>query len=461
MSASYDVIVIGAGFSGLAAALRLGRFGKRVAVLEAHVVPGGLNSFYFRRPGASIYNAGLHTVTNFDASDPRWGRGYLCRALDLAPEKFELKAPLLPARIVTPTRAVAFTAGGEDLFAELARLFPGDAHGLEEFRARVLAKRVAPEDYATPAEQVLESLLKSREAIDLLRIPVYLYGGYAERSVSWHVFRVIFRSLVMDGFCSPANIKVLLDLFTAEVKASGGAIFYRQRVAGFLRDGDKVAGVVTAEGAEYRAPHVISSMGEIETRQLLGEKVPADNDSISAFETTFVFDGPTREAGVESSLLFASDEQPFTWRIPRALPEKFEHFTVSAADCYEGLEATGPHHLKVGTYVKGDAWIDLPAELYAAKKAAHEAMLQERLRALMPNVDFSRVVRTESATPRSVRRYTGHMNGAIYGASQKNFLGSVGLKNLTLCGNDRGGIGIMGAAINGVIAANLDVLMAK
>ena len=42
----YDVVIIGAGLSGLAAALRLGMFGKQVLLLEKHYVVGGLNSFY-------------------------------------------------------------------------------------------------------------------------------------------------------------------------------------------------------------------------------------------------------------------------------------------------------------------------------------------------------------------------------------------------------------------------------
>ncbi|MDA8775454.1 NAD(P)-binding protein, partial [Opitutales bacterium] len=40
---------MGAGLSGLSAALRLAMFGKKVLVLEKHYVVGGLNSFYARK----------------------------------------------------------------------------------------------------------------------------------------------------------------------------------------------------------------------------------------------------------------------------------------------------------------------------------------------------------------------------------------------------------------------------
>ena len=49
MSQSLDAIVIGAGMSGLAAGLRLAMFDKKVVLLEAHSISGGLNSYYSRK----------------------------------------------------------------------------------------------------------------------------------------------------------------------------------------------------------------------------------------------------------------------------------------------------------------------------------------------------------------------------------------------------------------------------
>ena len=51
----YDVVVVGAGLSGLSAAVRLGMFGKKVLVLEKHYVVGGLNSFYAK--GCLLYTS--------------------------------------------------------------------------------------------------------------------------------------------------------------------------------------------------------------------------------------------------------------------------------------------------------------------------------------------------------------------------------------------------------------------
>ena len=61
----YDAIVIGAGMSGLAAALRLAQHEQRVVVLEKHELWGGLNSFYTLQGRA--FDVGLHALTNYAA----------------------------------------------------------------------------------------------------------------------------------------------------------------------------------------------------------------------------------------------------------------------------------------------------------------------------------------------------------------------------------------------------------
>ena len=59
----YDVAIIGAGMSGLAAGIRLAHFGKKVCIFERHNVAGGLNSFY--SIDGRKFDVGLHAMTNF------------------------------------------------------------------------------------------------------------------------------------------------------------------------------------------------------------------------------------------------------------------------------------------------------------------------------------------------------------------------------------------------------------
>jgi phytoene dehydrogenase-like protein len=68
------------------------------------------------------------------------------------------------------------------------------------------------------------------------------------------------------------------------------------------------------------------------------------------------------------------------------------------------------------------------------------------------------VVATDMFTPTTIRRYTGHDNGAVYGAPRKVLDGTTHLKNLFVCGTDQGFVGIIGTIISGISIANRHLL---
>jgi len=75
--------------------------------------------------------------------------------------------------------------------------------------------------------------------------------------------------------------------------------------------------------------------------------------------------------------------------------------------------------------------------------------------------DFrSYVVDTDMFTPTTIRRFTWHDNGAVYGAPDKRLDGQTHLKNLFLCGTDQGYVGIIGSIISGISMANMHCLKA-
>ena len=69
--------------------------------------------------------------------------------------------------------------------------------------------------------------------------------------------------------------------------------------------------------------------------------------------------------------------------------------------------------------------------------------------------DFRKhVVDTDVFTPRTIRRFTGHFNGCVYGAPEKFVNGQTPVRNLYLCGTDQGFLGIVGAMLSGITIAN-------
>jgi hypothetical protein len=68
------------------------------------------------------------------------------------------------------------------------------------------------------------------------------------------------------------------------------------------------------------------------------------------------------------------------------------------------------------------------------------------------------VIDTDMFTPRTIRHFTGHVNGCVYGHPQKRWDGTTRLENLFLCGSDQGFLGIIGAMLSGIAMANRHVL---
>jgi phytoene dehydrogenase-like protein len=65
---------------------------------------------------------------------------------------------------------------------------------------------------------------------------------------------------------------------------------------------------------------------------------------------------------------------------------------------------------------------------------------------------------TDMFTPLTIERFTGHLQGAVYGSPYKNRQGNTDLANLYLCGTDQGYLGIVGAMLSGISMANFHIL---
>ena len=58
-------------------------------------------------------------------------------------------------------------------------------------------------------------------------------------------------------------------------------------------------------------------------------------------------------------------------------------------------------------------------------------------------------------TPATIKRYTWHEDGAVYGNELKLRDGKTPLENLFIIGTDQGFLGVIGALLSGISLANL------
>jgi phytoene dehydrogenase-like protein len=113
--------------------------------------------------------------------------------------------------------------------------------------------------------------------------------------------------------------------------------------------------------------------------------------------------------------------------------------------------------MRVTCLANFDRWRELPDEEYRRQKLRWYDEVVDAAVRFVP--DFrSAVVATDTFTPTTIRRFTGHENGAVYGAPDKQYDGRTHLRNLFVCGTDQGLVGIIGAIISGISIANRHLL---
>jgi len=454
----YDTLIIGAGMSGLAAGIRLAQFDRRVLVLERHSLWGGLNSFY-KRAGRRI-DTGLHALTNFV---PRGTRGAplskLLRQLRIPYDALELCEQSF-SEIVFPGARLRFANAFGLLEEDVAAAFPGQIDG---FRALVEEVRACdPFDTAAPprsARAALGAHLSDPLLVDMLLCPTSFYGSATEDDLDWYQFAILFRSMFLEGLARPeGGIKRLLDLLVRRLKDSGGELRLRAGVRRILVDRGVARGVELDDGSLIEAEHVFSSAGRVETLRLTGQAVPeSEVGRLSFLESISVLDRPLRALGHAATMTFFCDAPRFEYRRPRELVDA-RSGVVCASDNYACDEAPAEGVLRVTVLADHDRWCALAEPEYRAAKQACAGLALDAAARHAPDPRPHALLH-EIATPRTIRRYTGKLGGAVYGSPFKRRDASSGIENLALLGTDQGLVGVVGALLSGITVANREALV--
>ena len=100
-----------------------------------------------------------------------------------------------------------------------------------------------------------------------------------------------------------------------------------------------------------------------------------------------------------------------------------------------------------------DQWTRLDEDAYTAAKREAYQRTTDRVAELAPELR-PHVVASDLFTPRTIKKYTGHLDGAVYGIPHKRPSGETHLENLFICGTDQGLVGIIGALLSGLLMAN-------
>ncbi len=463
-SQHYDVAIIGAGMAGMAAAIRLAHFGKKVCVFERHHVPGGLNSFYAF--SGRKYDVGLHAMTNYV---PPGIKGTplvkLMRQLRISREELDLCGQIR-SRVAFPGVSLTFTNDFAVLEQSVREAFPGQIDGFRRLAEFLRGyNEVALDAEARSARAVVAEYLTDPVLRDMIFCPLMYYGSAKPNDMDLYQFAIMFKSIYFEGFARPFDgvrkvIRVLLDKF----RQSGAERRMKCGVRRLINDGRRVTGLELDDGTTVTAGCVLSSIGALETRGLFAEGETVDDrhpeaGRLSFVETINVLDCQPAELGWEETIVFFNDSERFDYDVPAELVDPRSGVICFPNNFDYGQKKLREGWLRVTCLANYDRWASLPEEEYRRRKTEWFPRVTAAARRFLPPVDddtlAARTAATDMFTPRTVKKFTGHLNGAVYGAPEKVKDGRTELDNLFLCGTDQGFLGIVGAMLSGISMANL------
>lgn len=456
----YDVIIIGAGMSGLAAGIRLAYFDRRVCIVEKHYAFGGLNSYY--RLDGRDFDVGLHAVTNFAPPAKRSAPlNRLLRQLRLAREDFDLQ-PQHYSQVRFPGKSLRFTNDIAVLVDEVASEFPRDADNFRRLLADVEhyddARLDAP---YRPTRPVLREYLREPVLMEMLMCPIMFYGSAEEHDMDFTQFVTLFKSLFCEGFARPpAGVRTIIKTLVKKYRSCGGKLRMRCGVRRLETDNGCVVGVTLESGETLTADTVLSSAGYLETLHLCGDGgsagPKAEEGRISFVESVNILDATPASLGHSATIVFFNDAETFTYAAPRDLVD-LSSGILCCPNNYERHEGLREGVVRLTWLASYDRWANLDEAAYTAAKGALHDRMVERVREYIPTFT-DHLVFTDMFTPRTVRQYTGHLNGAVYGSPRKRRDGRTPYENLFICGTDQGYLGIIGAMLSGITMANVHLL---
>ena len=456
---SYDVVIIGAGMSGLAAGIRLAYYEKKVCILEKHYRLGGLNSFYNLQ--GRQFDVGLHAITNYVKKGTKNAPlSKLFKQLKLKYEDFALREQKSSA-ISFPGISLCFTNDHSQFEQEILDKFPSQKDNLQR-----LCKHISQYDELNlnskpvSARKVVSSFISDSLLVEMLFCPLSYYGSAKENDMDFDQFVIMFKSIFLQVFSRPeGGVRQIINVLLKKYKECGGELRLKTGVKHIGSRNGKVKSITLENGDVLETKKILSSAGYVETMRLTGEEIQ-DADvrigNLSFVETIYVLDRDPAKLGIDKAIIFFNDSEKFLYRKPKDLVD----LSSGVICCPNNFCFDSPlkeDMIRITHIANFNLWDNLSPEEYRYQKKIWQKKSLEKICDIVP--DFrSSIVFTDMFTPKTIKRFTGHANGAVYGSPRKTKNGKTPIENLFICGTDQGFMGIVGAMLSGISMANLHVL---
>ncbi len=468
-SEKVDCVIIGAGMSGLAAGIRLAMFDKKVVILEKHSISGGLNSYYNR--GKRKFDVGLHALTNFIRPNDK-GKPFnkLLKQLRIPYAEFKLSEQNF-SLIKFPEQTLRFTNNIEELIEDINRCFPTEIDGFLKLLEHIKGfDEVNLSNEKIMAKTVVRQFIKSNQLLEMIFCPLLIYGSAWENDMDFSQFVIMFKSIFLEGFSRPeGGVRTIIELLHQKLEKTGGEIRYKSEVTKIITNNKKIIGVEINHSHIIECNQVISSMGLPETFGVTQELETFTKPAIgnlSFCESILITDKKPRDLNIDATIIFANNRPEYLYQRPTTpfddqsavvcFPNNFKY------DSYQDDYSEGV--LRVTNIANFELWSELKnhpdKDLYKNQKELVVESSKKMLIScgLSPNYQL---MFKDVFTPNTIKKYTSHCKGTVYGSTDKSRNGKTPIDGLFICGTDQGFLGIVGSMLSGISMANLHILQGE
>lgn len=435
----FDEVVIGAGLTGLVYGNVAAAEGRRVAIVERHVKPGGYAT-NFKRCGEYVFDCSLHKITGMGPEGNLEDALVRARLLD----QIEFQEYRHLTTFIFAGKRYSFSCDGEAFRRELETHFPHEVDGIACLFADI--RTCGRQNYmlarASLGEYEMDvSLFAECRRLRRMTTYQYLRETFSDPVLTsllcalainlgvetYEVDALYFLHFAYTFFLTrkcyvKGSSQYLSDTLTASFRQRGGTLFCGQRVLGIDTDGQAVSRVRTRRH-NLHCGRVVFTGCPHQAVELLprSEALDAFENKLHTLEfglgAVIVYLGlavPAAELGfTESDYLIADENYLEDADAARASELRYERWPLSISN-YSALDPAYGNTLQLGILEPGAGWLDLPREVYREKKQGVTQRLIDRACRHFPQLwDAIRYV--DSSTPRTNQKYTLSGGGSSFG----------------------------------------------
>ena len=450
MGKKYDIIIIGAGLGGLAAALESARSGKKTLLLEQHNLPGGFASSFVR--GRFEFEPSLHEMPNMESNKDV--TGVVRYLLDDAKLDIDFKSVPEAYRLILTEKNVDITIpfGREECVSAIEQYYPGSKKSVEGYldlckeiqeSFRYLNDNSENLDYreflkdhgnfirtgSKTADEVADAIKLPEKIRDIL-YPYWCYLGVPANRVSFSIWAALLNSYISAGAVIPTmRSHEIASAFVSKIEESGGDLRFNIKVEKILVENNTIKGVKISSGEIIEAETVISNASPtLVFNRLMDpiDDVPAEamqnvnsrNLGFSLFVVYLGLDADMEALGLKDYSYFIAPHMN-TEKLYDAIYDIDTDEIMQATIC---LNAANPDCSPPGTTIltltagfRAEAWKDIgEKEYFKQKNIIAEKMIRQFEEATGASIK-NHIEEIEIATPETFARYTGAHDGIVYG----------------------------------------------